>query len=827
MMPTEERPNAAGKTVTNAPLPRFVLPEVVGVAMRPEAIAEIVQRSIEEMASGLECTRLIALSYAPKEGLLRGVGTAGFTDETIRELRLPLSALPAADRALRTREILVLPSADSLPPRFAAHLAGEIVVVPLSLGERALAVLIGQMAPGVAARSAAWQARAQEIAARAALSVELQRVAAAYQDELRLRQSTRTIANAILTGAPLADIAEQIAEIVSQRLREERVAVFLQDANGQAIPIALRHVSSEYAHFAARLAPRSPIVNRAQASGVPLHTRNVQEDTRFSPGMREWFRREGITSILIALLRYGEAMRGALVVYPQDERQFTPAELAIFQSFADQATLAIALTQLLAQQREVAVMEERNRLAREMHDTVAQALAGLVLQIQTAEERLEHQDAVTAQEILAGARAQAKKALEDTRRAVQGLSPASLESRSPADAIAEEVAQLEAQAGITAQFVLMGEEQPLTPEQQLALLRIAQEALTNARKHAQARRVRVGLQYGAEDVTLVVEDDGVGFDVDSRSVPGPEGGYGLFGMNERARLVGGELRIESTPGWGTRVQARLPYHPASPLAARPADRALLEPAGSPVGTALTPPRAALPDIRTQHSTEVDDHRLRVLIADDHAVTRQGVRAMLEASGEIAVVGEAADGAQAAAQARALRPDVVLMDLQMPGVDGLEGLRRIQAEQPDLPVVILTTFQTDEALREALRAGARGYLLKDAEPANIVAAVRAAHRGESLLSPAVTARLSALASGQAARPAEAADLNERELEVLQLLAQGARNKDIAAQLFITSKTVEYHLSNIFSKLGVSNRTEAARAAIERGLIRSNLQRPTNP
>jgi DNA-binding NarL/FixJ family response regulator len=187
------------------------------------------------------------------------------------------------------------------------------------------------------------------------------------------------------------------------------------------------------------------------------------------------------------------------------------------------------------------------------------------------------------------------------------------------------------------------------------------------------------------------------------------------------------------------------------------------------------------------------------------------------------VGEASDGAQAQDQVRALHPDVVLMDLQMPNVDGLEGLRRIHAEQPELPVVVVTTFQTDESVRDALGAGARGYLLKDADPTDLVAAVRAAHRGETPLAPTVTERLTALALGQSGPAnAGAGGLNEREREVLQLLAQGARNKEIAARLFIATKTVEYHLSNIYSKLNVSNRTEAVRAAIERGLVISQAR-----
>jgi DNA-binding NarL/FixJ family response regulator len=211
-----------------------------------------------------------------------------------------------------------------------------------------------------------------------------------------------------------------------------------------------------------------------------------------------------------------------------------------------------------------------------------------------------------------------------------------------------------------------------------------------------------------------------------------------------------------------------------------------------------------------------------LLADDHDITRQGVRTMLEASGEIVVVGEARDGAQAVAQARALRPDVVLMDIQMPLMGGLEATRVLHAEAPELPVVILTTFQTAESVAEALAAGAKGYMLKDADASDLVAAVRAARRGEALLSSAVADRLATMATFQPNSPTGPDSLNDREQEILQLLARGARNKEIAAQLFLSIKTVEYHMAHLFHKLGVSNRTEAARVATERGLVSPDMR-----
>jgi len=799
------------KNATPHETPVLALPDAVGLTMGAEERARVINQTMEVAAQELGLDRLAALSYIPEESQLRGGAVFGIDAEQMRNWRWSVADFAPAERAIRTGQIVVQSDTSGFPSELAPYFSGEVVLVPLKLAGRVLAVMAGQLLPGTAARSAAWQSQAAETAVRTALMVEQLRLSVAYLDEQNLRQTSRVIAAAILEGHPLEEVATLITEAVAARLRVKRVGMFLKDADGTVRPIVLRNVSATYGEGIARIARPSPAYKRSIATGLPYYSRNIQDDPQMDPELRALFQREDITTILLAVMQQGENKTGTLSVYPCTERQFTPAEIALFQSFTDQAALAVAMTQQMEQQREMAMSEERNRLAREMHDTVAQSLTGLILQIETAKTSVETGDLSAAGEILTMARVQAKHALEDTRRAVQGLAPASLERLTTAKAIAEEARRFEAETGIPALFIQTGDEQPLQPEQQTALLRIAQEALTNARKHAQAQRVRVGLQFGSDYVSLIVEDDGIGFDVDAAITPGPQGGYGLFGMRERARLLDGELEIESPSGWGTRLRAVLPYRPASALGSArvaPAQTAPAVPATTPLSPSTTvgsvPPRDAV----------------RVLLADDHDITRQGVRSMLEASGEIVVVGEAMDGAQAVAQARTLRPDVVLMDIQMPLMDGLEATRILHTEAPDLPVVILTTFQTAESVAEAFGAGAKGYLLKDADAADLIAAVRAARRGEALLAPAVADRLAALATLQPSGPTSPSNpdtLNEREQEILQLLARGARNKEIAAQLFLSIKTVEYHLAHLFTKLGVSNRTEAARVATERGLV----------
>jgi DNA-binding NarL/FixJ family response regulator len=213
--------------------------------------------------------------------------------------------------------------------------------------------------------------------------------------------------------------------------------------------------------------------------------------------------------------------------------------------------------------------------------------------------------------------------------------------------------------------------------------------------------------------------------------------------------------------------------------------------------------------------------IRVLIADDHAVVRQGLRTFLDLQDDVEVVAEAADGEAAVAAAAADQPDVVLLDLVMPGVDGLRALPRLREQAPAARVIVLTSFGDEERILAALRAGAVGYLLKDAEPGELVRAIRTAHAGQSPLSPAVASRVvEALAHDGGRGPARggaAAALTAREREVLSLIALGRSNKVIAFELGVAEKTVKTHVSHVLAKLGLSDRTQAALYAVREGLV----------
>lgn len=211
--------------------------------------------------------------------------------------------------------------------------------------------------------------------------------------------------------------------------------------------------------------------------------------------------------------------------------------------------------------------------------------------------------------------------------------------------------------------------------------------------------------------------------------------------------------------------------------------------------------------------------ISILIVDDHTVVRDGLSAILGRQDDFAVTGEARNGREAVQMVRELKPDVILMDLRMPEMNGVESMREIREFEPDAKFIVLTTYETDEYIFEAIEAGAKGYLLKDASREELFSAVRAIYRGESLIEPRVAAKvLNRLAQLSRRSNEPSVDvLSDREIEVLQLMAKGSANKQIAGSLSISESTVKTHVANIFQKLDVNHRTEAVTQALQRGII----------
>lgn len=225
---------------------------------------------------------------------------------------------------------------------------------------------------------------------------------------------------------------------------------------------------------------------------------------------------------------------------------------------------------------------------------------------------------------------------------------------------------------------------------------------------------------------------------------------------------------------------------------------------------ISDPHARIAGSRPDATGRPEAKRIRVLIAEDHSLVRRGLAAILNMEEDITVVGEAGDGEEAIEVWRRLRPDVVLMDLRMPRLEGVEAIKRIRAEDPKAGIIVLTTFDHDEDIYAGLRAGAKAYLLKDVQPEELFGCIRAVHAGEAYLQPKVAAKL--------VQRVQEHQLTEREEQILKLLAEGKSNRAIGQALHITESTVKSHLKSLFVKLDATSRAEAIALAARRGLVK---------
>src|SRR6266852_4026093 len=373
-----------------------------------------------------------------------------------------------------------------------------------------------------------------------------------------------------------------------------------------------------------------------------------------------------------------------------------------------------------------------------------------------------------------------REMLYELRSVSDDMALPELSSVTLGEALSRAVEEKAESLGLSSRIVFSGEERPLRDDIERLLYRIAQEALEQVQHHTNARKLRFALNYGRDEAQVSIEDDGVApgqgdlsistgnqvpappftpADVDTRfTAPGD-----LFALlRKRTEHLGGSLEINTSVEQGTQVLARIPYvyhtHTETKM----------------------PPAA--PDA-------VGNARVRVLIADAQAVTRAGLRRLLESYPDLEVVGEATDGVQAVSETLELGPQVVILDAQLPNGQSLE----------------------------TLRAGAGGYVLKDIAADELAQAVRTVARGEVLVQPQIAGRLISRFGQQARGNYGHEALTAREQEVLRLLARGLRNKEIAARLFVSERTVNFHLANIYQKLNVSGRTEALSKALEKGLI----------
>jgi len=379
------------------------------------------------------------------------------------------------------------------------------------------------------------------------------------------------------------------------------------------------------------------------------------------------------------------------------------------------------------------------------------------------------------------------------------------------EALSRAVEETAENLGLSSRITFSGEERALPGHIERLLYRTAREALNAVQQHAGVRKLRFAVNYGRDEVYMSVEDDGTSSE-QSEASPGESDTVPalpflqtsssttplLDGLRHYIEHLGGSLEVNTSVEHGTRVQVRVP---------------IVQDGQPQVSTLPTVPGTASPTspLPLQHK------RVRVLVVDSLAVTRAGLRRLLESYPDLEVVGEAADGVQAVSETIELGPQVVVMDTQLANGQSLEALRQIKQLNLDTQVLLLSAQDREEFLYETLRAGAGGYVLKDIAPDELAQAVRAVARGEVLVQPQLAGRLLSRFGRQSRGDYLHETLTAREQDVLRLLARGLRNKEIAARLQVSERTVNFHLANIYQKLNVSGRTEALSKALEQGLI----------
>ncbi len=426
--------------------------------------------------------------------------------------------------------------------------------------------------------------------------------------------------------------------------------------------------------------------------------------------------------------------------------------------------------------------EERRRVRRDLHDGLGPSLATLAMRLDSARDLIPENPALAA-DLVGQLSDQARDEIAEVRRLVDGLRPPALDQFGLVSALRQRADDhnLATRTGRVAQptWAVEADEdlEPLPAAVEVAAYRIVVEAVTNAVRHSAADTCAVSLRRDAHALLIEVRDDGVGL------ASSPVMGVGMASMRERAEELGRHLHAD--------------------VDARKRDS----------GTGADPAGRVHP-----RECGVSMEALRILVVDDHDEFRKGLEAMLAAADAVEVVGSAADGRTAVDLALDLQPDVILMDLQMPRLNGVEATARIVRSSPHIGVLVLTMMEDDDSVFAAVRAGARGYLLKGARRSEILRSIEAVGAGEVIFGPGIAERMMTYFRGVRAKPTVEAfpELTERERIVLGRIAEGLENAEIARELGLSVKTVRNHASNIFAKLQVAHRAQAIILAREAGL-----------
>ncbi|MFC9728641.1 response regulator [Bacillus cereus] len=426
------------------------------------------------------------------------------------------------------------------------------------------------------------------------------------------------------------------------------------------------------------------------------------------------------------------------------------------------------LEQYMSQIERITLAEERNRLSSELHDTVGHAYTSIIMGMETLRTELATEMGIQRLDSLLE---MGRKSIEDVRGYLHQMdSPC--QSPSLIQSLQNLGAEFQEHAQVNVSFRAYGEEYELSRQAKIAFIRCLQESLTNAVRHGQGTEIIVSLQFEQQYTRLEVQDNGKG------NVEWQEG-FGMNAMKERAMNLQGQLSVYTKPEEGMLVTCTIP-----------------------------------------RQTEIKDGLIRLLIVDDQPFVRESLRTLLDRYEDLNVVGLAEDGNEAIDLCGRLQPHVILMDLDMQHMDGIEATKKIKQQWPHIRVLIFTTFQDTEQAVESLRNGADGFLLKSIETLELANTIRLIHKGGTLIDQGMSHKIFEKFDEKKETPqskATAYELTAREIEILQLVAKGLRYTTIASRLYLSNGTVRNYASTAYTKLGVSNKEEAVQRALEIGII----------
>ncbi|MGX5585444.1 response regulator [Bacillus thuringiensis] len=426
------------------------------------------------------------------------------------------------------------------------------------------------------------------------------------------------------------------------------------------------------------------------------------------------------------------------------------------------------LEQYMSQIERITLAEERNRLSSELHDTVGHAYTSIIMGMETLRTELATEMGIQRLDSLLE---MGRKSIEDVRGYLHQMeSPC--QSPSLIQSLQNLGAEFQEHAQVNVSFRSYGEEYELSRQAKIAFIRCLQESLTNAVRHGQGTEIIVSLQFEQQYTRLEVQDNGKG------NVEWQEG-FGMNAMKERAMNLQGQLSVYTKPDEGMLVTCTIP-----------------------------------------RQTEIKDGLIRLLIVDDQPFVRESLRTLLDRYEDLNVVGLAEDGNEAIDLCGRLQPHVILMDLDMQHMDGVEATKKIKQQWPHIRILIFTTFQDTEQALESLRNGADGFLLKSIETLELANTIRLIHKGGTLIDQGMSHKIFEKFDAPKETPqskATAYELTAREIEILQLVAKGLRYTTIASRLYLSNGTVRNYASTAYTKLGVRNKEEAVQKALEIGII----------